>query len=158
MTEDAKFEDAEERPLNLMATDPEGLEVISALAQDAVFPVTETAWRPGERRFALLLNRFRWEDREAAERSGRPYERVQSVLAFEDVLAVRSQGVDRGDRDLVLSLLAIGFEPGADGAGTVILTLAGDGAIALDVECLEATLKDVTRPYVAPSRKVPRHE
>lgn len=158
MTEDAKFEDADERPLHLKAEDAEGLEVISALAQDSVFPVTEMAWQSGQRRFALLVNRFRWEDREAADRAGRPYERVQSVLAFDDVLGVRSQGVDRRDRDLVLSLLSVAFEPGQDGAGTVVLTLAGDGAIALDVECLDATLKDVTRPYIAPSRKVPSHE
>jgi hypothetical protein len=35
--------------------------------------------------------------------------------------------------------------------------LAGDGAIALDVEALEATLEGVTRPYVAPSRRAPEH-
>jgi hypothetical protein len=39
----------------------------------------------------------------------------------------------------------------------VILTLAGDGAIALEAEALEVTLKDVTRPYLAPSGKVPNH-
>jgi hypothetical protein len=32
-----------------------------------------------------------------------------------------------------------------------------DGAIAIDVECINVTLKDVTRPYVAPSRKAPNH-
>ncbi|KKM80919.1 hypothetical protein LCGC14_1335040 [marine sediment metagenome] len=41
--------------------------------------------------------------------------------------------------------------------GRVILTLAGDGAIALDVEALEVTLRDVTRPYIAPSGKAPQH-
>jgi hypothetical protein len=39
----------------------------------------------------------------------------------------------------------------------VILTLAGDGAIRLSVEALDVTLKDVTRPYVAPSGKLPGH-
>ncbi len=33
----------------------------------------------------------------------------------------------------------------------MVLTLAGDGAIALEVEALDVTLKDVTRPYIAPS-------
>ena len=37
----------------------------------------------------------------------------------------------------------------SDGAGHVLMTLAGDGAIRLDVEALEVTLKDVTRPYAA---------
>lgn len=157
MSQDARFEDGGEAPLSLKAFDAESLSVISALAQDAVFPVSEIAWRRSERRFALLLNRFRWEDRAVAERRGRPYERVQSVLAFGDVTRVASQGVDREDADTILSLLSIEFEPGEDGTGRIILTLAGDGAIALDVECLDAALKDVTRPYIAPSHKAPDH-
>ena len=75
---DASFEDGRERPLNLGAYEAEDLEVISSLVQDAVFPVTEMSWRVSARRFAILLNRFRWEDRVAAERRGRAYERVQS--------------------------------------------------------------------------------
>lgn len=157
MTEDARFEDGAEQPLHLMALSAEDLQVISALSQDAVLPVTEMRWDRKGRRFAVLLNRFRWETRDTAERKGSPYERVQSVLTVEDVLKVSSQGIDRGEADLVLSLLSIAFEPGADGVGRVVLTLAGDGAIAVEVECLEVTLNDVTRPYEAPSAKVPRH-
>ncbi len=155
--EDARFEDGGERPLRLIAMDAQDLEVISALTQDAVFPITEMSWQPARRRFALLLNRFRWEDRDKAATRNRPAERVQSVLVFSDVEKIQSQGVERGEKDLVLSLLSISFESGEDGAGRVRLTLAGDGAIALDVEALEATLEDVTRPYVAPSRRAPEH-
>ncbi len=56
-----------------------------------------------------------------------------------------------------LSCGAIGFAPGTDGMGTLTLTLAGDGAIALEVETLDLTLRDVTRPYLAPSGKAPDH-
>ncbi|TNJ43263.1 DUF2948 family protein [Phaeobacter sp. B1627] len=154
---DATFEDGRERPLNLGACDLVDLDVISSLVQDAVFPVTEMTWQPSARRFALLVNRFRWEDRAAAERRGRAFERVQSLLVAENVLGVASQGVDRRDTDLVLSLLSLTFEPGEDGAGHLLLTLAGDGAIRLSVEAIDVTLKDVTRPYVAPSGHMPRH-
>lgn len=154
---DARFEDGAEEPLNLKAMSPADLPILSALVQDAVFPVTELKWLPRQRRFALLLNRFRWEDASAAGRRGRTFERVQSVLAIEDVMTVRSQGFDRTDKDVVLSLLAMDFAPAEDGAGTLTLTLAGDGAIALQVEALEVTLRDVTRPYVAPSGKMPTH-
>ena len=158
MTEDARFEDGREAPLNLGAMDEEDLKVISALVQDAVFPASAMTWRRGERRFALLLNRFRWED---PGRDRHAPERVRSVLVFDTVLSVASQGVRRGDGDTVLSLLALEFQPkassGAEGGGHVLLTLAGDGAIRLEVEAIEATLKDVTRPYLAPSRKVPGH-
>lgn len=155
---DARFEDGNEQPLNLLAQDADDLPVISALVQDAVLPVTEMTWDRKARRFALLLNRFRWEDRTAAEAAKRPVERVQSLLVIEDVLAVKTQGIDRRDRDTVLSLLAVAWEPGPDGTGRLVLTLAGDGAVAVEVEALDVALRDVTRPYRAPSGKVPSHD
>ncbi|GAA6208715.1 DUF2948 family protein [Cognatishimia sp. WU-CL00825] len=158
MTQDARFEDGQETPLNLGALDAEDLQVISALAQDAVFPVTEMTWRARERRFAILLNRFRWEDAPTAKQTGRAVERVQSVLLVENVLSVSSQGVDRSDKETILSLLSLTYEPLKDGAGHILLTLAGDGVLKLSVEALEATLKDVTRPYLAPSKQMPTHE
>ena len=158
MVEDARFEDGGEQPLRLKALDSEDLTVISALAQDAVVPVGEISYDPAQRRFAVLLNRFRWEDVAIAQKRNRPVERVQAVLLFEDVMAARSSGVPRADKDLILSILAITFAPTEDGMGTVEITLAGDGTIALDVEALDVTLKDVTRPYVAPSHQVPSHD
>jgi len=157
MVEDARFEDGRERPLRLRALDADDLAVISALVQDAVLPIGEIRWQKSKRRLGLLLNRFRWEDLPRAERSGRTFERVRSVLVVEDVTRVATQGVDRSDSDTILSVLAIAFEPGEEGAGRVLLTLAGDGAIAADVETLEVVLQDVTRPYVAPSKSRPRH-
>ncbi|WP_281973613.1 DUF2948 family protein [Ruegeria faecimaris] len=154
---DASFHDGREAPLNLGAEDGDDLQVISTLTQDAVFPVSEMTWHPSQRRFGLLLNRFRWEDKDAATRRGRPFERVQSVLVFASVLTVASQGIDRSEKDLVMSLLSVDFEPGEDGAGQILLTLAGDGAIRLSVEAIDVTLKDVTRPYQAPSGQAPHH-
>lgn len=155
---DARFQDGGEGPLRLIAQDAEDLKIIAALVQDAVLPVTELKFDAKRRRFALLLNRFRWEDRTEAEQVGRAYERVRSMLVVEDVRKVQSFGFDRADKDLVLSVLSMAFEPGQDGTGRVIVTLAGDGAIALDVEALDIRLDDVTRPYRAPSGKVPTHD
>jgi hypothetical protein len=151
---DAKFEDGAQAPLNLGALDTDDLAVISSLAQDAVFPASEMRWLKREGRFALLLNRMRWEDEGTTQ--GAP-ERVQSVLIFNTVQSVSSQGVPKGDPDTVLSLLHIGFEPSEAPSGHITLTLAGDGAIRLSVEALDVTLKDVTRPYTAPSKKRPSH-
>lgn len=157
MSDDARFEDGGDKPLRLMAVDAGDLEVISTLVQDAVFPASEMSWSAKRREFALLLNRFRWEDREIAQSRGRAVERVQSVLIFGDVAKVQSQGIERGDPDLVLSLLSVSWEPGEDGTGRALLTLAGDGVIALDMETIDAKLQDVTRPYAAPSKKSPGH-
>ena len=155
-TTDARFEDGRDAPLNLGALDVDDLKVLSAIVQDAVFPITEMQWRPKDRRFALLVNRFRWEDAGGITGRHKP-ERVQSLLSIENVQHVASQGVDRADKDTILSLLSITFEPTEDGAGHLVLTLAGDGAIRLTVEAIELLLKDVTRPYQAVAGKVPGH-
>ncbi len=155
---DARFEDGGDKPLRLKALDADDLAVLSSLTQDAVFPASEMRWDRKARRFALLLNRFRWEDAPNAKIGKRSVERVHTVLTIEDVMAVKSQGVQPGDADTIMSLLSVTFAASEDGMGRVLLTLSGDGAIAVDVEALELMLADVTRPYIAPSKSVPRHD
>ncbi len=157
MTGDARFEDGRVLPLRLKALDADDLAVLSSLVQDAVFPASEMIWTRKDRRFAILLNRFRWEDAPNAEQRRRHYERVQSVLAIEDVTKVQSLGVGRSDNSVIMSVLSISFQPGIDGTGHVLLTLAGDGLISVEVETLEVVLRDVTRPYAAASGKLPGH-
>ncbi len=149
--QDARFADADEGPLRLRALDAEDLQVLSALVQDAVAQVGEVSWLKGHRRFAALVNRFRWEG------ATRTPERVRSLLVVENVQGVRSQGVDPRDKDTVVSILSLAWEGGEDEAGRLLVTLAGDGVIAIEAEALEVILQDVTRPYVAPSRKAPSH-
>ncbi|MBZ0128215.1 MAG: DUF2948 family protein [Rhodobacteraceae bacterium] len=158
MVDDASFSDGGEAPLHLQALDGDDLQILSALAQDAVFPITEMAWQRGKRRLALLVNRFRWEDHDRARKAGRAFERVQSLLVISDVMRVTSSGIDRNDTETVLSLLSVSFQPGEDGTGVIDLILAGDGAIRTEVEALDVVLKDVTRPYRAPSKSAPSHD
>lgn len=157
MSADATFEDGAERPIFIAAMDSGSVPIVSALVQDAVFPITEMSYDRKTREFALLVNRFRWEDKARAEARGRPYERVQSVLRVGGVLNVSTMGIDRKDSETVLSLMLLDWQEQDDGAGELTLTLAGDGAIRLEVECLDVLLKDVTRPYRAPSGKAPEH-
>lgn len=152
---DAGFEDGADRPLALIAQEADDLPVLSALLQDAVFPLREMAYVRARRRFAILLSRFRWEDRAKAEVQRRSYERVQSLLVVHDVLAVRTTGFDPSAKEAVKSLLGLNFTPTQDGAGKLTLTLSGGEAISLEIETLDATLRDVTRPHLAKS--VPDH-
>jgi|TARA_B100000767_G_scaffold129218_1_gene122851 hypothetical protein len=154
---DARFEDGADTPLRLIAFSVEDLQVISSLVQDAVLPIGEMQWSPGKRRFAMLLNRFRWEDIKDEKSEGQVYERVQSVLAFEDVQNIQTQSIDRKDDNLIISILEISFYAVEDGMGFYLITLAGDGVIRLNVEALEVTLQDVTSPYKAPSGLKPNH-
>ena len=151
MSIDATFEDGAEQPIRLRGESTDDLAVIASLTQDAVLPSSEISWLPKENRFGLLLNRYRWENK------SKDAERVQTVLVFDSVLRARTNGVDSANKDQILSILDITFTPTDDGAGTLNIILAGDGEIALDVECIDIILQDATRPYVAPSKSQPNH-
>ncbi|WP_371156997.1 DUF2948 family protein [Jannaschia sp. 2305UL9-9] len=148
---DASFHDADDRPLALWATDAADLQVLSALCQDAVLPASEMRFLRRDRRLALLINRFRWEN------GTRQAERVQSLLAVGDVTSVRGQGVVPGDADTVLSLLTLDWEPGSETEGVLRLTFAGDGVVEARCDCLDVTLRDVTQAYGAVSGRAPNH-
>ncbi|RNF34151.1 DUF2948 family protein [Paracoccus methylarcula] len=156
MVEDARFADADPRPMALKAEDEADLRIMSALVQDAILPASEISYDPKARRLALLLNRFRWEDAEQARAEGRGFERVRALLVMNDVLELRSDGIDR-DGDTVLELLALNWTPGEDGTGQLSLEFAGDGTLTAEVECINLDLRDVTQPYLAPSGKAPSH-
>ena len=130
--------------LKLIAFDAEDLAVISAHLQDAVLKVADIAYLPKERRFAAIGNRFDWSEAiKGATGKAQDYTRRRTALRFERVLGAKLQGIDLGAKDAVLALLAIGFEPGEAPEGSVTLHFAGGGAIRLDVECIEAELKDL---------------
>ncbi|SFB80697.1 Protein of unknown function [Bosea sp. CRIB-10] len=124
-------------PLKLIALDADDLSVISAHLQDAVLKRGDIAYLPSEKRFALALRRFDWEG--AAQGQKR---RRLSALHFERVTAARSTKVAAGDA--VLSLLAVTFSGQSDDpAGQVTLHFSDGAAIRLDVECIEAQMKDL---------------
>ena len=151
MSMDATFEDGAEQPIRLRGESTDDLTVIASLTQDAILPASEISWLPKEHRFGLLLNRYRWENKT------KDAERVQTVLVFDSVIAARTNGVNANDKDQILSLLGYHlYAAGDDGAGTLTLVLAGDGEIALDVECIDIILQDATRPYIAPSKSQPK--
>lgn len=154
---DAGFHDVDPAPLALRAGDAEDLQVIATLTQDAVLPLTEISYDSRQRCLALLLNRFRWEDADRARLEKRPFERVRALLVLSDVTRLRSDGIDRDDRETILELLDIRWEPAGDGSGRVLLEFAGDGTLIADVECLNLDLRDVSRPYIAPSGQAPHH-
>jgi len=136
----------------LKAGDAEDLEVLSARLQDAVGRLKDFIWLPKERRFAVLLNRFRWED---AKGRGT---RVQAALRFDGVSKVQSQNVKHGAPEAIVSLLAVTYTQASqdDPGGVIELTLAGGGAFRLTVECIDAELTDLTRPWTAQAK--PNHE
>lgn len=155
MAEDARFEDGDDGPLALLAQRAADVPVMSSLLQDGVIAGADLSYDARRRRFAALINRFRWEDHAAAQAAGRPFERVRSLFVAEDVLSVRSTGFARGEG--VLALLSLEWVPGVDGTGQLRLILSGGGVIEASCEALDLRLRDVTRPHIAPSRRAPDH-
>ena len=141
--------------LKLMALDAEDLAVISAQVQDAVTKPDAFDFRPRDKRFTLVINRFAWDAAGKKARSGNVFERRQTVLSFARVLNVRSTGIRRGDEGQVLSLLAIRFAETDNPAGTIELVFADGPLIHLDVECVEAQLEDMGAAWE--TRFKPRH-
>jgi hypothetical protein len=140
-------------PLRLLAEDATDLEVIAAAAQDALLKMGDASFDKKARRFALLINRFRWE---TAEEKG-PYERVRAALSFEGVLSARTRHVRQDAPEALASVLSVTFLPAEEPpGGEVRLVLAGGGELSLDVECLDVTLVDIAQPWVTPRR--PDHE
>jgi DUF2948 family protein len=148
-------------PLRLRAVDTIDLAVIAAHLQDAVAQVGDMAYQPRERRFAVMFNRFMWEDVQDADGAGAkadahaPYRRVRAVLHFDGVLKVKSQGLRLDRKEAVANILTLAFEPSDDVAGSITMTFAGGGAIKLEVECLDAWLSDVSEPWS--TKNLPSH-
>ena len=136
--------------LKLVALDEEDLAVISAHLQDAVVKVEDIAFLPKERRFVLCLRRFDWE----AEFDDPPRRRLTG-LHFECVQAVQVRNLDPARRDIVLNLLAVMFEPITGPSGAVTLIFSDDRAVRLEVECIEAQMRDMGPVWEAECR--PEH-
>lgn len=138
--------------LKLLALDDEDLAVISAHVQDAVLKVEDIGLARQDRRFALLMNRFAWEE----DVPGKKPQRKRSALRFEYVDDVKYTGIDLQAREGVLELLTVTFEPTDAPSGIVELAFAGGGTIRLTVECLEARLHDLGGAWAARHR--PQHD
>lgn len=142
------------QPLKLVALDTEDLAVISAQLQDAVMRLADIAWTPQDKRFAMVLNRFDWPTALAADGGKEPgNERRRAAIRFEHVRKVLHQNIAQAKPDSVLALLAIRFEPAAEGpAGNITLLFAGGAAIRLEVDFIEAELRDLGGAWAAAMR------
>ena len=137
--------------LKLVVLDADDLAIVSTHLQDAVAKIGDMAYLPGEKRFAMLVNRFDWSTAEKPE----PV-RKRAGIHFERVLNARMRGIDLSKREAVLNLLAVEFEEAEAPSGAVTLHFSGDGAIRLEVECLEAALSDLGPQW--PAQKCPQHK
>lgn len=134
--------------LKLLAEDAEDLEVVAAALQDAVLKIGDIAWEAKARRLTLTLNRYRW--------GAAGPERVRTAVQVGSVLGVQTRRLRRNAREAVVELLTLAFEPGEAPGGRLVFRFAGDADLAVEVECIDLVLADVSEPWAAKSE--PRHE
>ena len=137
--------------LRLVALDQEDLAVISAHLQDAEVRVADLAYLPHERRFAFVAQRFDWETS-----PNEPPRRRLTGLHFERVMGVRCRGVERDKPDTLLNLLGVTFDQTDAPSGTATLLFENGSAIQLELECVEAQMKDLGPVW--PCSKRPTHD
>ncbi len=135
--------------LKLRALDADDLAVLSTILQDALVPVAEMAWLPEERRFVLVLNRFRWEPDAGGARA--THERILTGLCVEGVERVQRRGFSPAEGERILVLLALRAEGNA-----IYLDFSGGSSIRLDTGAIDCRLDDIGEPWPTPWR--PRHE
>ena len=139
------------RPLRLLAIDADDLQIVSAALQDAIAHVGDIRYEPGPRRLTIMFNRYRWEGAQ-----GDCGERVFAALQFGDVVRVRHRGMESEDKGALVSCLALDFEPGEAPSGRVLLRFSHGGDLAVEVECIDAVLADVSESW--PAARCPDHD
>lgn len=136
--------------LKLAAFDAEDLAVLSAHLQDAIVRTGDLAYVPEHSRFALVARRFDW-----GSFGGEP-RRCLTGLHFDRVLRAQTRNIDRSRPDEPLSLLAITFDSPEAPSGAATLVFAGGASVRLELECIEAWLKDLGPAW--PCMKAPAHD
>lgn len=152
--------------LKLIARDAEDLAFVASCLQDAIVPLHEMQYLAAERRFILVVNRFRWErakrspatvaqpvDASFEDDDSYPgtHQRIHSGLCIDRVLAVRSRDIDRERPDQFLNLLTMQYEP-----GKLDFVFAGGGVVQLEVEALNLFLQDLGEAW--PTQWRPEHD
>ena len=77
-------------------------------------------------------------------------------MIVDNVLNVSFKGIDRSDINAPLNLLNLDLNQSKNSIFLTLL-LSGFGAIRFEVEAIELSMKDVTRPHTAKSGRIPKH-
>ena len=143
-----------DEPLKLSARDAVDLAVVSTMVQDALTRARDMTFQERERRFLVLLDRFMWERDDGDPVEGKLYNRVRSVIHFDDVVGIQTLNIDMASQEDVLELLTVAATKSSESSAKIELVFAGGGIVRLDVDCIECRLTDRGRPWMTRRRPV----
>jgi hypothetical protein len=159
--------------LKLRARDGADLAIVAACLQDALVRPRDMTYLAGERRFAFVANRFRWEaaaeqavqpapatrrpsseeaDAEFAdsEISGPVYERIHCGVCFDRVRGVKLRGFSPAKGPEFLELLTIQAQGDA-----ILIMFSGGATVRLEVEAVRCHFEDLGEAW--PTAWRPEH-
>ena len=118
----------------IIATDNEGLQMISACTAGAKVKVADIKYLASNKVFLLSLERTKIETDQADKT-------INSICRFDFVDKVKSKNIDQKNEELVLDLIAIDYLKNKDDY-EINLIFDNNAHIALTTETIEVNLED----------------
>tara|TARA_B100000214_G_scaffold297253_1_gene227168 strand:+ start:78 stop:470 length:393 start_codon:yes stop_codon:yes gene_type:complete len=118
----------------IIATDKEGLQMISACSSGAKVKVSDIKYLETNKVFLLSIERIKVENENEDKK-------VNSICRFDFVDKVKSKNIDQSNQELVLELVGIDYLKNND-VYEINLFFSNNAHIALTAETIEAILED----------------
>ena len=118
----------------IIATDNEGLQMVSACTTGAKVKVNDIKYLASNKVFLLSLERTKLE-------TDQKDKKINSICRFDFVDKVKSKNIDQKNNDLVLKLIAIDYLKNKDDY-EINLIFDNNSYIALTTETIEVRLED----------------
>ena len=118
----------------IIATDKEGLQMISACSSGAKVKVSDIKYLESNKVFLLSIERIKVENENKDKK-------VNSICRFDFVDKVKSKNIDQSNQELVLELVGIDYLKNND-VYEINLIFDTNAHIALTTETIEARLED----------------
>ena len=118
----------------IIATDNEGLQMISACTANAKVKVADIKYLESNKVFLLSVERTKIE-------TDQEDKKINSICRFDFISSVKSKNIDQKDNELVLELIAIDYLKNKDDY-EINLIFSNNAHIALTTETIEVRLED----------------
>ncbi len=118
----------------IIATDKEGLQMISACSSGAKVKLSDIKYLESNKVFLLSIERIKVENENEDKK-------VNSICRFDFVDKVKSKNIDQSNHELVLELVGIDYLKNND-VYEINLFFSNNAHIALTAETIEAILED----------------
>ena len=118
----------------IIATDKEGLQMISACSSGAKVKVSDIKYLESNKVFLLSIERIKVENENEDKK-------VNSICRFDFVDKVKSKNIDQLNQEMILELVGIDYLKNND-LYEINLFFSNNAHIALTAETIEAILED----------------